>query len=44
MFYSILPVDQEMDSEVKYEEIIYKGQLILAKTDKPGTLYTISIP
>lgn len=32
MFYSILPIDQGIDSEVKYEEITYKGQLILTKT------------
>ena len=32
MYYSILPIDQSMDQDIVYEEIIYKDQLVLIKT------------
>ncbi len=31
MHYSILPIDYSEESEIKYEEITYKNQLILTK-------------
>lgn len=39
MYYSILPIDDSMDLEVEYKEIIYQGQLILTKT--VGNVQTI---
>jgi len=32
MHYSILPIDYGADLEIQYEEIMYKNQLVLAKT------------
>ena len=32
MHYSILPINEEMDLKVTYEEITYKDQLVLVKT------------
>lgn len=31
MHYSILPIDNSMEEEIKYQEIIYKDQLILTR-------------
>ena len=32
VYYSILPIDENMDRDVTYEEITYKNQLMLIKT------------
>lgn len=31
MHYSILPIDESIDSDIKYEEIIYRNQLVLTR-------------
>ena len=33
MHYSVLPIDYSMDSNIEYEEITYKNQLVLTRIE-----------